>query len=62
MYTSKMPGRARPNYERDRSRLEQIIRQAKVLRAIYLRDNFWPACGTTGGVLLFFAAAIIVPP
>jgi hypothetical protein len=33
-----------------------------MLRARYLPDNFWPACGTTGGVLLFFAAAVMVPP
>jgi hypothetical protein len=46
----------------DRARLEQIIRQGKVLRAKFLRNNFWPACGTTGGVLLFFVAAVVVPP
>ena len=40
---------------------ETIIRQAKALRAKYLQGNFWPACGTTGGVLLFFLAAVIVP-
>ena len=45
----------------DRARIEQIIGQAKVLRAAYLRDNFWPAFGTTSGVLLFFAAAVLVP-
>jgi hypothetical protein len=49
-------------YEQDREQIEQIIRQAKVLRAKFLQGNFWPACGTTGGVLLFFVAAVIVPP
>lgn len=49
-------------YEQDRAQIENIIRQAKVLRANYLQGNFWPACGTTGGVLLFFVAAVIVPP
>jgi hypothetical protein len=49
-------------YEQDRAQIEKIIRQAKVLRAKYLEGNFWPACGTTGGVLLFFVAAVIVPP
>jgi hypothetical protein len=49
-------------YEQDRAQIENIIRQAKALRANYLQGNFWPACGTTGGVLLFFVAAVIVPP
>jgi hypothetical protein len=49
-------------YELDRWQLDRIIRRAKMLRARYLQDNFWPACGTTGGVLLFFAAAVMVPP
>jgi hypothetical protein len=49
-------------YEQDRAQIEKIIRQAKALRANYLQGNFWPACGTTGGVLLFFVAAVIVPP
>ena len=46
----------------DRTRIEQIIGHAKALRASFLQDNFWPALGTTGGVLLFFAAAALVPP
>lgn len=49
------------HYEQDRAQIENIIRQAKALRAKYLQGNFWPACGTTGGVLLFFVAAVIVP-
>jgi hypothetical protein len=56
------PGDAYLLYEQDRWQLDRIIRQAKMLRARYLQDNFWPACGTTGGVLLFFAAAVMVPP
>jgi hypothetical protein len=50
------------HYEQDRTQIETIIRQAMALRAKYLQGNFWPACGTTGGVLLFFVAAVIVPP
>lgn len=49
-------------YEQGRAPIEEIIQQAKALRAEYLRDNFWPACGATGGILLFFAAAVVVPP
>jgi hypothetical protein len=49
-------------YEEDREQIEKIIWRAKALRAKYLQGNFWPACGTTGGVLLFFVAAVIVPP
>ena len=48
-------------YEQDRAQIEKIIRQARELRAKYLQDNFWPACGTTGGVLLFLVAAVFVP-
>jgi len=50
-----------PHYKHDRTQIETIIRHAIALRAEYLQGNFWPACGTTGGVLLFFLAAIIVP-
>lgn len=46
----------------DRAQIETIIRQAMALRAKYLQGNFWPVCGTAGGVLLFLAAAVIVPP
>jgi hypothetical protein len=49
-------------YEPDRTHIEKIIRQAEALRVKYLQGHFWPVCGTTGGVLLFFAAAVIVPP
>ena len=49
------------HYEQDRTQIETIIRQAKALRAKYLEGNFWPIFGTTGGVLLFLAAAVIVP-
>jgi hypothetical protein len=47
--------------EQDKAWIENIIRQADALRAKYLQGNFWPIFGTTGGVLLFFAAAVIVP-
>ena len=52
---------SRRRYEQDRAQIEKIIRQARELRAKYLKDNFWPACGTTGGVLLFLVAAVLVP-
>jgi len=51
-----------PHYEQDRTQIETIIRQAMALRAKYLQGNFWAVCGTIGGVLLFFVAAVIVPP
>ena len=54
-------GGSHRRYEQDRAQIENIIRQAKALRAKYLQGNFWPACGTTGGVLLFFVAAVMVP-
>ena len=54
-------GGSHRHYEQDRTQIETIIRQAMALRAKYLQGNFWPACGTTGGVLLFFVAAVIVP-
>ena len=57
----EITGGSHRRYEQDRAQIENINRQAKALRAKYLQSNFWPACGTTGGVLLFFAAAIIVP-
>ena len=38
--------------------IETIIQETTAL----LQGNFWPICGTIGGVLLFFAAAVIVPP
>ena len=47
--------------EKDRTPIETIIRDATTLRAKYLQGNFWAVCGTTGGVLLFFLAAVIVP-
>jgi hypothetical protein len=50
------------HYEQDGAQIESIIRQAMALRAKYLQGNFWPVCGTAGGVLLFLAAAVIVPP
>jgi hypothetical protein len=49
-------------YAKGRAQIEEIIRVAQALRAEYLKDHFWPACGATGGILLFFAAAVIVPP
>jgi hypothetical protein len=48
--------------EQDRTPTETIIRDATTLRAKYLQGNFWAVCGTIGGVLLFFVAAVIVPP
>jgi hypothetical protein len=47
--------------EQDRAQIENIIWQARARRAQYLQGTFWPVCGTTGGVLLFFIAAVIVP-
>jgi hypothetical protein len=49
-------------YEQDRAQIENIIRRGKALRAQYLQINFWPAFGATGGVLMFFMAAVMVPP
>ena len=46
----------------DRAQIETIIRQAMALRAKYLQGNFWAACATTGGVLLFLVVAVVVPP
>ncbi|MFY9686999.1 MAG: hypothetical protein WAJ88_14460 [Pseudolabrys sp.] len=47
---------------RDRAQIDKIIRQTNALQAKYLQGSFWPACGLIGGVLLFFFAAVIVPP
>ena len=55
-------GGSHRHYEQVRTQIENIIRQAMALRAKYLQGNFWPACGTAGGVLLFIVAAVIVPP
>jgi hypothetical protein len=49
-------------YEQDEPQAEKIIRKVKALHAEYLQGNFWPACGTAGGLLLFLAASVIVPP
>jgi hypothetical protein len=49
-------------FERGGAQVEAILRRAEALRVECLRDNFWPACGITGAVLLFVAAAIVVPP
>ncbi len=57
----EITGGSHQRYEQDRAQIENIIRQAKALRAKYLKGNFWPACGTTSGVLLFFVAAVMVP-
>jgi len=57
----EITGGSHRRYEQDRAQIENIIRQAKALRAKYLEGNFWPIFGTTGGVLLFLAAAVIVP-
>ena len=54
-------GNNHPHYEQDRTQIEIIIRHAMALRTEYLQGNFWPACGTIGGVLLYFLAALIVP-
>ena len=57
----EITGGSHRRFEQDRARIENIIRQAKALRAKYLEGNFWPIFGTTGGVLLFLAAVVIVP-
>ena len=57
----EITGGSHQRYEQDRAQIENIIQQAKALRAKYLQGNFWPACGTTSGVLLFFVAAVMVP-
>ena len=57
----EITGGSHRRYEQERAQIETIIRQAKALRVKYLQDNFWPACGAAGGVLLFLAAAVIVP-
>ena len=49
-------------YQRDQAQIEEISWQSAALREKYLHGNFWPACGLIGGVLLFIAAAVIVPP
>jgi CHAD domain-containing protein len=49
-------------YGQDRTQIEEIIGRAKIRRTRYLQESFWPACGTISGVLLFFAAAVILPP
>ena len=46
----------------DKAEIDKIIRYADVLRVNYLQGHFWPVCGMIGGVLLFFIAAVIVPP
>jgi hypothetical protein len=46
----------------DKAEIEKIIRYADGLRGNYLQGHFWPVCGMIGGVLLFFIAAVIVPP
>ena len=51
----EITGGSHRRFEQDRARIENIIRQAKALRAKYLEGNFWPIFGTTGGVLLFLA-------
>lgn len=48
-------------YEQGRAQMEGILRWVETLRIEYLRGNFWPVCGLTGALLLFFAAAIVVP-
>ena len=45
-------------YEQNRTPIQTIVQETTAL----LQGNFWPICGTIGGVLLFFAAAVIVPP
>lgn len=47
--------------EQDRLQIRETIRQAKTLGA-YLQENFWPAFSAAGGLLLFLAVAVIVPP
>jgi hypothetical protein len=49
-------------YRHDQAQIEEISWQSAALREKYLQGNFWPACGLIGGVLLFIAAAVIVPP
>ena len=49
-------------FDQSGTSIETIIRDATTLRAKYLQGNFWAVCGTIGGVLLFFVAAVIVPP
>jgi len=49
-------------YEQDRVQIEKIIPQADALHVNDLKGNFWQVCGLIGGVLLFFIAAVIVPP
>jgi hypothetical protein len=50
-------------YQQIGAPIEELIRRAEDLRAVYLRDNnFWPACLLTGGVLLFVVVAVVVPP
>ena len=49
-------------YEQNSTPIENIIRETMALRTKYLEGNFWPVCGTIGGVLLFFAAAVDLPP
>jgi hypothetical protein len=46
----------------DKAEIEKILRHADGLRVNYLQGHFWPVCGMIGGVLLFFIAAVIVPP
>jgi hypothetical protein len=45
----------------DRAQIEKFIRHADALR-VNLQGHFWPVCGMIGGVLLFFIAAVVVPP
>jgi hypothetical protein len=45
----------------DKAEIEKIIRYADGPR-VNLQGHFWPVCGMIGGVLLFFIAAVIVPP
>ena len=44
-----------------KSEIQKIILHADTLR-VNLQGHFWPLCGMIGGVLLFFIAAVIVPP
>jgi hypothetical protein len=57
----KITGGSHRRYEQNRAQIENVIRQAEALRAKYLQGNFWPVCGTAGGVLLFLVAAFVVP-
>ena len=45
-----------------RVQIEKIIRQADALHVNYLQGHFWPVCGMIAGMLLFFIAAVVVPP